>query len=309
MRFQIALSVVLCALCFMAPGYIVCKMGKAKASHLPTLSGLLLYVGTPFMVISAFLDLPRGGGYLADMGLFFLVTLILQALFFLLIFFVTGASQKKARRMIAIGATCGNVGFFGIPVVKALLPDSPEVACYAICFTLSMNVLVFTLGVFCLTGDKKYISLRAALCNPTVFGLAIGLPLYLSGLGTSLPSFLDSSIRTLGALTTPLCMFILGIRLASMPLSKIFTQKYAYLICFFKLALFPLLCYGVLLPFSLPFSFSACLVILASTPCAAVILSLAELHHSEEQLSASALITSVLLCLVTIPLVSLLVFR
>jgi len=306
--FKIALSVTLLALFYMLPGFTVCKMGKAKPEHLSTLSGLLLYVGTPFMVISSFLSLPFDKTGLLHMGLFFLLTFFLQAVFFLAIFFSTGASRHAARRMLAMGATCGNVGFFGIPVVKALLPGNPEVACYAICFTVSMNVLVFTLGVFCLTGDKKYVSLRSALLNPSTFGLAVGLPIYLFGIGERLPDFVQNGAHVLGGLTTPLCMFILGIRLASMPLRRVFLCKKAYLISVFKLVLFPLLCYAVSLTLPLPFSFRACLVMLSATPCAAVILSLAEIHHSEEEVSACAIIISVLCCVLTIPLFAALVF-
>lgn len=308
MNFKIALSVVLLALFYMASGFTVCKIGKAKAAHLSTLSGLLLYIGTPFMVISSFLSLPYDQKLLGKMGLFFLVTLFLQAILFLAVFFLTGARKNTARRMIAVGTTCGNVGFFGIPVVQALLPDAPEAACYAVCFTISMNVLVFTLGVFCLTGEKKYVSVRCALFNPAMFGLAIGLPFYLFDIGKYLPDFLCVGIDTLGGLTTPLCMFILGIRLACMPWQKTFLCKESYLICFLKLILFPALCFIATALLPLDPSFEAALVLLSATPCAAVILSLAELYHSEENLSASAILTSVLACVITIPIVSLLYF-
>lgn len=302
MNFKIALSVVLLALFYMVPGYITAKMKKTHAEHLPTLSGVLIYIGTPFLVISSFLPLSFHKDAFLRMGLFFLITLILQTVFFLLVFFLSGASQNTVRRMIAMGATCGNVGFFGIPVVRALFPSNPEVACYAICYTVSMNILVFTLGVFCLTGEKKYVSLRSAFLNPTMFGLVIALPVYFLGLGTKLPVTLQNAIHTLGGMTTPLCMFILGIRLAVTEPKQIFKDTRVYFVSLLKLVIFPLFCLVItrLLPGD-P-AFRGCLVLLSATPCAAVILSLAEIHHSEEKVSAACILASVLLCLFTVPL-------
>lgn len=302
MNFKITLSMVLMALFYMIPGYITARMGKTKAEHLPTLSGVLVYIGAPFLVISSFLSLEYQREDLVSMGLFFLVTLLLQTVFFLAVFFLSGGHRHAARRVIAMGTTCGNVGFFGTPVVRALFPHSPQVACYAVCFTISMNLLVFTLGIFCLTGDKKYISPRSALCNPTMLGLLVALPLYLTGLGGKLPLVLQNGIHTLGGMTTPLCMFILGIRLASTPLRRVFTDIRVYLACLGKLVVFPLFCLGATLLLSRDAAFEGCLVILASTPCAAVILSLAEIHHSEEKASAACILASVLLCIVTVPL-------
>lgn len=305
MYFKTALSVVLLAFFYMIPGYLTTKIGKTKAEHLPTLSGILLYIGTPFMVISSFLSLPYSRGGLAKMAQFFLLTFVIQTVFFLLVFFLSGGTKNAARRMIAMGATCGNVGFFGIPIVRALFPDNPEVACYAVCFTLSMNLLVFTLGVFCLTGEKKYVSVKHAVCNPSVFGLAIGLPLYLLGWGAHLPDLLLGGIHTLGGLTTPLCMFILGIRLASAKPKTLFCDGTAYAVSALKLVVFPLFCLVAGKIFSPDAAFYGSLVILASTPCAAIILSLAEIYHSREQSAASCILLSMLLCVVTIPLMAL----
>lgn len=307
MHFKTALSVVLLALFYMVPGFISTKIGKTKPEHLPTLSGILLYIGTPFMVISSFLDPAFTWQGLRDMGLFFLVTLMVQGAFFLSVFFLAGGTRDAARRIVAMGATCGNVGFFGIPVVQNIFPDSPEVACYAICYTLSMNLLVFTLGIFCLTGDKKYISLRAALCNPSMFGLAIGLPIYLLGLSDNLPALAETGIRTLGGLTTPLCMFILGIRLAATPVKRLFCKGKVYAVLGLKLVIYPLICWAISRLLPLDAAFKGCLTLLSATPCAAIILSMAEIHKSETETSAACILVSTLLCVVTIPLFALMI--
>ena len=57
----------------------------------------------------------------------------------------------------------------------------------------------------------------------------------------------------------------------------------------------------------LPFSFKASLLVLSSTPCASIILNMAEIHHSETELSANCDLVSTLMCFMTIPVLTLLV--
>ena len=54
MEFQISLLNVLLALSYALLGFVLCKMKKATADHLPTLSAVLVYLTSPFIVINAF---------------------------------------------------------------------------------------------------------------------------------------------------------------------------------------------------------------------------------------------------------------
>lgn len=305
--FQIVLVNVLITLFYILPGFILRKMNKASAEHLPTLSAILVYIGTPFLLLSAFMSLEFSTEMLASMGWFFLITIAAQALFMILLHLIfRRRSGNRKFRVMTIGSIAGNVGFFGMPVLRALFPNQPEVACYCAIFMLTMNILIFTVGVFCLTGEKRYMSLKTALLNPTTFGFAIALPVYVLGLGAHFPAALTNACSVIGSMTTPLCMFILGIRLASAPLKRIFSSPYVYATAALKLLVFPLFCFAIVyfLPFSEAFKASA--IILAGMPCAAVLLSLAEMHKSESELSANCLLMSTVCSFLTVPLLTLL---
>lgn len=305
--FQIALINVLITLFYMVPGYIVCKMKKAKPEHLSTLSAVLVYIGNPFLCVSAFMSLDFSVMQTLNMLWFFLATLAMQMLFMLLLYAVLRRREQESRyRVLTIGSVVGNVGFFGIPILRALFPENPELACYSTVFTLSMNILIFTVGVFCLTGDKKYMSLRSAIFNPTVFSFLIAFPVYLFGLKAYFPDALSNAIHTVGAMTAPLCMFILGIRLASSPLKRIFSRPIVYATAALKLLAFPLFCYALV--YFLPVSevFKAGILVLSGMPCASVLLSMAEIHRSETEMAANCQLVSTLLCFLTIPVLTLL---
>ena len=125
--------------------------------------------------------------------------------------------------------------------------------------------------------------------------------------GDWFPDLLRTGFSTLGAMSTPLCMIILGVRLATMDLKRLFTTPLAWLISAGKLIVFPLFCWALTLPFNLDPVFRGSVLILAATPCASILLNLAEIHHNGQELAANCALLSTLLSVITIPLLSFLV--
>jgi predicted permease len=211
---------------------------------------------------------------------------------------------------MTIGSVLGNVGFFGLPVVQSFFPNDPIVLCYSSIYVISMNLLVFTMGIFCLTNRKEFMSIKSAILNPTTISFFVALPLYFFGVGDILQSNqyslkLYEAISLLGKMTTPLCMFILGIRLAVVSFKKLFMRPSIYIICALKLIVFPLFCYLCVVFLPLPVSFKGSILILASVPCASVILNMAEMYHGETELAANCVLVSTLLCFLTVPVLTL----
>ena len=301
--FSIALRNVLVTLLYILPGFLLGKLRRASADHLSTLSSFLIYVCSPCMLVSTFLTLEFSVNQLKEMLLFMVVTLLLQSLFMLALYLLFRRKYADAQyRVCTIGSVMGNVGFFGLPIVRALLPSSPIVMCYSSMYVISMNILSFTVGVFCLTTEKKYMSVKPAVLNPSTFGLLVGMLLYVTSLSSHIPDVLSDAVVLLGSMTTPICMTILGIRLSAVVLKKLFIRPMIYLTCLGKLVLFPLFCYAAVAFLPLSDAFKASVLILSATPCASVILTLAEMHRKETELAANCVLVSTLLCFVTIPL-------
>lgn len=307
LAFKTAFLSVLVALLYMCPGYILGKAKKASAEHLSTMSSVLIYVLSPCMIVSSFFSMEFSTEALRDMGVFFLVSFAVEVAFLLSLFLIL---RKKFHinkyRMLAIGSALGNCGFFGMPLIQALLPDHPEVACYSSIYVISMNILVFTAAVYCLTLDKKYISLHSAIINPAVLSLLAGLVLYIVGAPDHIPGTIKDAIVLLGKMTTPVCMLILGIRLSTIKFKELFSEPFVYLICGGKLILFPLISFAVAFFLPVPYAFKASLFILGAVPCASVILNMAEIHGKEQKMSANCILLSTLLCIFTIPVMSML---
>lgn len=305
--FSVTFSNVLLTLLYLLPGFILCKVRKVSPGHLSSVSAILLYICGPCMFLNALTAMDPSAELTAKMLQFLVLSFLAELLLLLLLYALVGRRRSEFRwRMLALAGVSGNTGFFGLPIINALFPGAPEAAAYSCMFCVSLNILAWTVGVFTLTGDRKYISLRAAFLNPTVVSVAAGLVLYFVNAKNWLPELIRGGIKTVGGMSTPLCLFILGIRLAAMDLKKLFTQPFVYAIVGAKLVLFPLFCYAIALLLPLSPVFRASMLVLGATPCASVILNLAEMHNSGQDLAANCALLSTLLSVVTIPVLSLL---
>ena len=307
--FSVTFGNVLLMLLYLLPGFFMCKVKKIKPDHLSSVSVILLYICGFGLYVNALSYLDPSPELFAKMGLFLLIALAGETALMLLILLVLGREKRKefALRMLSIATVMGNVGFFGMPVVRALFPDAPEAAVYSSMFNAALNILVWTVGVFTLTGEKKHISLKAALVNPSMLAVFTGIILCLLRAKNWIPDILRTGFSSVGAMSTPLCMIILGVRLAAMDFKTLFTTRLAWLISAGKLIVFPLFCYLLVLPLPLDPVFKGSVVILAGTPCASILLNLAEIHHNGQELAANCALLSTILSILTIPLLSLLV--
>ncbi len=305
MSFGIAFGNVLLTLAYIVPGFLACKGGIAKAQHLPTLSAILMYICSPCMIISSFMETERSAHNAKQVLLFFAVSLAIQVLLTTILYQLLKKKYDDVKyRMLTVSFGLGNAGFFGIPIIKALIPNHPEVACFACVYIVGMNMLTFTIGAYCLTGDKKRMAFKRAFINPSFIAFIAALILFAANFASFAPTKLLDAINLLGKTTTPLCMIILGIRLASVSFKKLWTRGFVYLTCVCKLLVFPMFCLALIYFLPVSNTFKSAMFILCGTPCASVMLNLAEMYEGETELAANCVLLSTLLCVFTIPILA-----
>ena len=306
--FSVTLENVVLTLLYLSAGFLLSKVKLVKPEHTSSISATLLYFCGPCMFIGALTGLDPSPALNLNMFLFLVISFATQVLLMLVIYLLMGPRRKTfTGRMTALASVMGNAGFFGLPIVKALFPEAPEAAAYSCIFCVSMNILAWTVGIFVLTNEKKYISLKAALLNPTVVSVAGAVVLYLLKSKEWMPSLLVKGIHTVGGISTPLCMLVLGIRLSTMELKPLFTRPVPWVTSLGKLVIFPLFSYLLVLFLPLPAVFKASILILSATPCASIILNLSEIHQTGQKLAANCTLLSTLVSVITIPLLSLLI--
>ncbi len=289
-------------LIYMLVGYCLCKGKLAKVNHAQGMSALLIYILGPAMIINSFVNLDYSSETLINIAKCFFMTLLVQVLFFCLLYMFLNRKYVDSKyRILSIGAVLGNVGFLGMPVVYSVFPDKPIVMCYSSVTVMSMNLIVFTIGVYMITNDRSYMSIKGAVINPTTIALIIAIPLFVCRI--QLPGPIADSVAVLAKMVTPMCMIILGMRLSAASFKALFARPFVYVTCALKLIAFPV--FALLLVRWLPFLdevLKTSIVVLAMMPSGAIIQSLAELHECEQELAANVVLLTTILSVVTIPL-------
>ena len=190
--FSVTFSNVLLTLLYLLPGFLLCRFRKVNPEHLGSFGTILLFVCGPCLFLNSLTALDPSPELTGKMLQCLVLSLLAELIVLLLLYALAGKRRAEFRwRMLAIAGVSGNAGFFGLPIISSLFPDHPEVAAYSCVFCVSLNILAWTVGVFTLTGDKKYISLRAAFLNPTVIAVAVGFVLYLLRAKDWLPDLLS----------------------------------------------------------------------------------------------------------------------
>ena len=167
-----------------------------------------------------------------------------------------------------------------------------------------MNILMWTACSAIVMQDIHYISLRKIFLNPVSLTSILALPLWI--FGVQFPSQLESMIELLGNMSTPLCMLILGMRLATMPLRDIFLRPVLYGAVAIKQLVFPLLIFLMLLLTPFDPVLEMALFILGCCPVASGVLNISELLGTGQDKAAGTVLLGTSLSVLTIPLMTLL---
>lgn len=239
--FMIMLKNVLIFVLLAVPGYLLVRGEKLTQTDSGGFSLLLTNVCIPFMILSSALKLEFSGEFTRSI----LITGIIGILFTLVMFFATApmtakVQNEKTRGIMRFCMIFANNGFIGIPLAKAVFGDGSAVMAYLIILNVINNVMLFTLGIFLVSGDKKTISVKKGLMNPVLISFLIGVALNLLGVGKAVPE-LQSYATYFSNAVTPLSMVVLGMKLATVPMKNLFGSKKMYYTSFARLIAFPVM--------------------------------------------------------------------
>ena len=231
------------------PGYLLVKGKLLGGKESATLSKLLTNVGMPFLILSSTLKLEFSGEFTKSIivagvtgALFIVVMFLLSA------FMVPGESDTKRRGMMRFCMIFANNGFIGIPLARAVFGEASPVMAYLIIHNILMNVLMFTLGVYLISGDKSTINMKKAVLNPVLISFIIGIILNLAGVSKVVPE-VQTYATHFSNIVTPLSMVILGMKLAGVEFGRLLSSGRMYYVSAMRLVVFPVL--GVAIAYAL----------------------------------------------------------
>lgn len=306
------------------PGFLLAKAKLFPEGTGKALSNLILYAAQVALIIAGFCSVDPTPEILWRMLAVFLLALATHPLFYLIgrIFF---RSAELAKKQVLIFSTVfTNAGYMGIPLLEALFFDThPEVAIYGAVYVTAFNVYLWTLGAYLYTADKKYMTAKKVFLNPATISTAVGLCIFaLAAIPATRDAFVipvvrDSSGIVMSLLTSfkgmvaPLSMIIIGLRLTDLNPGRAFRDKHLYLNLFVSLFLVPAATFAFLKLLSVVGIYhdelaASVLMISAAAPAATATSMFAEKFDGDGAYSGLIVSITSILCVVTMPLVSML---
>ena len=118
-------------------------------------------------------------------------------------------SDNNSRRFYNLMTVYTNVGFIGIPVARAILPENAIL--YVIVCNVMYCLLFYTHGVVVLSNGKEKINLKKIFSPGTIMAV---LSLVIFWFGITPPPIISNSISFIGNATVFLSMTLLGVSIA-----------------------------------------------------------------------------------------------
>ena len=286
------------------PGFILVKGKIIGGKESAALSKLLTYVGMPFLILSSTLNVSFNGKFIGSIVLIGVFgVLFTVGLFFLSAFLIVKKDENKRQGMMRFCMVFSNNGFLGLPLAKAVFGESPIVT-YVIILNIITNILMFTLGVYLISGDKNTISLKKAFLNPVLIAFIAGIGLNLLDIKAYVPEVATFSTH-FSNIVTPISMTILGIKMAGVKFGALFTGWRMYFVSAMKLVAFPALGVVILFLLRLGLEIDANMIIgffiALAMPTAGLASTFSDQHDGDTQNAVVFTLGTTILSVLTIP--------
>ena len=290
---------------YMMIGYVACKKEYFDQEFGKKLSWLVVNVANPMLAISAVVNNEE---QIAKKD--FYVTVLLAICFYA--FFLILAQilprligvQKSDIGVYKMMTTFNNIGFMGFPVIAAAYGNGALI--YAVPFSIMFNILCYTWGIQTLCGGGEKGNWKRIINIGTISGI---ISIVLFFMQIPVPKMICSLSAGLSNLTGPLSMLVIGISIAAMELKDLFTDVKLLKFALIKLLAVPVA--AMLLVCQVIDNRLICEVFLVmmATQAASMCAMLSQQYRGDYELAAKGVALTTILSVVTMPIVSEIVFH
>jgi len=225
---------------------------------------------------------------------------------FILVFGIMSVRASRnlaSRTMHGMAASMTNTGFVALPVLQAIYGQHAVLP--AAIATVFVAVVMFPLAVILLELDQRdsqgsrttpMVTVKHVVLNPMVISTVIGK--LLSVIGLRLPGPVTAYLGIMADALTPCALFAIGLGLSIDGLRANIGR--ASLLSAVKLAIMPVIVYGLSVSLGLDPLYTIAAVICAAVPTAKTVYILAGEYHCEEVLVASTVSLTTLVSVITL---------
>lgn len=262
------------------------------------ISTLIVNVTSPMLIISSIMNVESN-----DKSIVF--KLILIGMIMYVGFIILGKIinrlfrfPKKDWPIYECMVVFANTGFMGYPVLIEVLGQ--EAVFYASLIHMAYNFFIYTYAIMCLTKDDFKFNYKQLL-TPGIVLIILGIFIYLTNI--KLPLVLKETIDSVGSLTAPLSMMMIGSSLAIYPIKESLSDIRSYIFSIVRLIIVPFITMIICRLLHVNEYYANITIITNAMPVGSMVLMLANQYNANVKIVTRNIIVTTLLSIITIPII------
>lgn len=290
------------------PLYLIAIIGfsarKLNVFHSYTnqvISQLMLYITLPALILFSLnttlsAEMLSSFAWLLAMSIFILSISVFVA-FWLKRKARLPVQQKSVYESLII---FGNQGFIGFAIIYLLMAEQGII--YLTIFNICYLILIWTYGIYIFTRSERNVNWKLLFFNPGIVSTVIGVLMMIFPF--TWPTSLLSTFESVGKMTIPLSMLLIGSLLADIPWKEFrhyIKNGYLWVATAFRLLILPLTLL-IFLCFRIPYPLLIVAVLTSAMPSASTTSVYAQKFGGDASFASFGVLMTTLLCIFTLPL-------
>lgn len=308
MEMSVIINSIISLFLIMLVGVYGSKRGIINVKVNKGLTEVLLQMVLPFMIISSF-SFPYNNSVKSNVIKTFFYSLIAYIIIIIISHILTIPIKGEKKIILHFSNIFTNTGYIGFPILNAVY--GAEAVIYGSIFNMFFVLFLWTYGIIIFKGNlkKKELSqeITKALLNPSLIAVYGGILMMVFDI--RLPSVIMASTSSIGNMTGPLSMIIVGAMATSVNMKEYLKDWTIYYGIATKIIIIP----GILFLISLLIKdrsiVSNSVIILASMPAATMASIFAERFNIEKDYATIMVIATTLLSILTLPVLLKVIIR
>lgn len=297
MKTTIINQVIILAL-IMGIGILARKKGMLNAEVNSKLSDFLLNITLPCLIVTSF-SFEYSAEMMNNVKMIFFYSVLIHIVLILISKVFAVKFSEGSRKVIRFVTIFSNSGFMGFPVLLGLYGNIGVF--YGAVFNVPWNIFMLSFGSMLFTGNKDLKSMKKIIFHPGIIATVIGMFMFVFSLSMPLP--LGKALASVGAMTTPLSMIIVGSMLAEIKLKEVFSGFAVYYVSAVRLIAAPLITLAIMKLLNADHLLTEIAVTIEAMPAAVIATVLANKFGGDTKLASRCVFISTIISMVTIPLI------
>ncbi|SFR55429.1 AEC family transporter [Anaeromicropila populeti] len=204
----------------------------------------------------------------------------------------------EKRKVFITMCVFANTGFIGFPVAEEVFGTSAML--YAVLYNLFYQIFFFTYGIQILDKESG-MNIMKVFQTPVTIASMLSIIKFIFQI--HFPEPVQAAFTSVGNMTVPLSMIIIGCTIVEMKCSEIVKDFYSYLVSLFRLIIFPVIAFGIFKVIGDSSMTAKLCILLTALPSGSLNVIVAEQKNCEPEFAARTVVQNMIFMLITLPFI------